>query len=287
MKKICDPLFMICCLLMLSACGGGKQGQLVFKDSIGGESRSLLEKEKEKETIERKRAEFALEKVRVWKEINTDAKTSFEDVRDIFQNKCMNCHDSSFKLPLYGKILGKINPVKKHQVEGLKSFDFVSGFPFSALGSPPQISLLKSIKNSFVTRSMPIKSFTAIYAKKKVNEDDEKRILAWINPIIENFEEYEVKYNSPDNLEARAQKILEMKCFRCHANGNARGGFGGMENTEGLLRGKYVSNGNPEGSELFTSIRDGQMPPNKQDIVSIEDQYTLRDWLEKVGKKIK
>ena len=75
-----------------------------------------------------------------------------------------------------------------------------------------------------------------------------------------------------------------MKCFRCHANGNARGGFGGMENTEGLLKSKYVSKDNPEQSKIFTTVRDGEMPPNKMDSLSVEEQYVVRDWLEKVSK---
>lgn len=273
---------LLACLIIITSCGGGKQSNLLFKDRTQSQTSTL---KTDLDNIEKKRAEFAMEKARVWEEINNDAKATFENVKDVFTNKCMNCHDSSFKLPFYGRILEKINPVTKHQVEGLKSFNFAEGFPFQAQGNPPQIAILKSIKNSITERTMPIKSFTTVYPKKKINEEDEKIILSWIDPIIEKIDNYEVKYNSANlNLDSQAHKILEMKCFRCHASGNARGGFGGMENTEALIKGKYVSPGNPEQSQIFTTVRDGKMPPSKLETLSAEEQYVIRDWLEKVTK---
>jgi uncharacterized membrane protein len=132
---------------------------------------------------------------------------------------------------------------------------------------------------------MPIKVYTKVYPKRKINDEDEKQILAWVNTTIEKMELFEIKYNSGNqNIEALAAKILETKCFRCHANGNDRGGFGGMENTDKLLNGKYVSKGNPEDSELYTSVRDREMPPKKTESLSPEEQYVIRDWLIKASK---
>lgn len=282
MFKIKLPLFTLFLgLLLVSSCGRNQQSQLIFKDSVSTQNTLIADKL----LLEKKRAEFALEKARVWKEINDDAKKSFEGIRKVFNYKCMNCHDASYKLPLYGKIFEGINPVHKHQVEGLKALNFEKGYPFLALGNPPQISILKAIRNSVVEKTMPLKSFTFVYPKKKINEEDENIILAWVDPIIEKINDYEIKYNLIDaNLDTRAHSILEAKCFRCHANGNTRGGFGGMEDTEKLLNGKYVSKDNPEQSQIFTTIRDGEMPPSKMDALTAEEQYVIRDWLESVSK---
>lgn len=269
------------CLLAVTSCGSGHQSKLIFKDSVQDQNTLIADNE----NLERRRLEFAAEKIRVWKEINEEAKSSFKDVKEIFKNKCMNCHDSSYKLPLYGRIFDSINPVHKHQVEGLKAFNFVNGYPFQVPGNPPQISILKAIRSSITERTMPIKSFTIVYPKKKINKEDEKIILAWIDPVIANLQDYEIRYNSIDlNLDAKAKNIFEMKCFRCHANGNNRGGFGGMENTEKLLKSKYVSKEAPEQSMIFTEVRDGKMPPNKIDKLSAEEQYVIRDWLESLNK---
>lgn len=281
-KNKLHNIYLLACLLIVTSCGGGNQSKLIFKDAAQTQNTLKIDQK----NIDKKRADFVFEKARVWKEINDDAKVSFESVKDIFTNKCMNCHDSNFKLPLYGRVFEKINPVHKHQVDGLKSFNFAEGFPFQAQGNPPQVAILKSIRSSIIERTMPIKSFTMVYPKKKIDEEDEKRILAWIDPIIEKIESYEVTFNSVNqDIGSLAHKILEMKCFRCHANGNARGGFGGMENTEVLLNGKYVSKENPEQSKIFTTVRDGQMPPNKMETLSAEEQYVIRDWLQSFQAK--
>ncbi len=268
--------------ITLASCGGGKSSALIFKTTSLPPSSIGLEAELN--IIAKKRADFEIEKKRTLKELSDDAKTSFADVRDILTNKCMNCHDSNFKLPFYGRIFESINPVTKHQVEGLAAFNFAEGYPFGIKGNPQQVSNLKALRNSIVTKSMPLKSFTVVYPKKKINEEDEKRLLAWIDPLINKIEDYELKFNSVSgqNIEAQAAKVLETKCFRCHANGNARGGFGGMEKTEELLKSKYVSKTNPDSSKIFKTIQSGEMPPNKADSLTAEEQYVIKDWLEKI-----
>jgi len=76
-----------------------------------------------------------------------------------------------------------------------------------------------------------------------------------------------------------------MKCFRCHANSNHRGNFGNMENSESLLKSKYVNLERPEDSYLFTIIADGKMPPSKLDKLTLDEMDTVREWLELEAKK--
>ncbi|MBC7538400.1 MAG: heme-binding domain-containing protein [Bacteriovorax sp.] len=238
------------------------------------------------EAREIERKNFLLEKNRVWNEINTDAKESYKNIQGIVQNKCSSCHDSKSGLPFYGRIFKTINPVNHHQIEGLKSVDFANGFPFTAQGNPPQIAILKSIRNAMTERTMPLKVFTLVYPSKKINDEDEKKIVDWIDPVIEKLQDYDQRYNPSDaNVTTQANKILELKCFRCHANGNNKGTFGSMENTQNLLKGKYVDLEMPDKSKLYTYIIQGKMPPSKLEALENDEMNTVRDWLELESKK--
>lgn len=273
-------------MMVISSCGmpfgSSFKNQLSFNDSVEAtkqKQQSLLQEEL-------KRKQFREEKIQVEKNLLNEAKSSFNSVKDLFDQKCMNCHDGNFKLPLYGRIFPGINPVHKHQVDGLKALDYADGFPFKAQGNPLQLALLKSIKNSFATKTMPLKSFTAIYPKKKINSEDQMRINKWIDPLIQQFEDFEVRYNSVDlDLSAKAQKVLELKCFRCHANGNDKGNFGGMESVPLLVEKNYLKPGNPEESKIYQSIRDLSMPPNKLDALTTDEIYAIRDYIDQLKLK--
>ena len=267
-----------------TACGNKDRSSLQFHDSLQDKVQADLKLE----ARENERKKFLLEKNRVWNEIDADAKESFKNIHEIVQNKCSSCHDSNVKLPLYGRIFKGINPVNHHQVEGLKSLDFANGYPFRAQGNPPQIAILKAIRNAVTERSMPIKVFTLVYPSKKINEEDEKSIIDWVDPVIEKLQDYDLKYNPSDaSVASKANKILEFKCFRCHANGNNKGSFGNMENTENLLKGKYVNLEAPDKSMLYTHMIQGKMPPSKLEALDNDEMNTVRDWLELVSKKTK
>lgn len=127
---------------------------------------------------------------------------------------------------------------------------------------------------------MPLKSYTLVYRSKRIFEEDEKKILNWIDPLIARLEEYSTKYESHDtNPTNEALKILEMKCYRCHANGVAKGGFGDMQDTAKLLKSEYVDLKDPEQSEIYKLSVNGEMPTNKRDALNDQELYTLREWL--------
>ena len=63
------------------------------------------------------------EKKLEWDKIVNDAKLEFEPLREMVAKKCFDCHNSNRELPFYGRVFTKVNPVTKHQVEGLKALD--------------------------------------------------------------------------------------------------------------------------------------------------------------------
>lgn len=215
-----------------------------------------------------------------------DANDTFEDIRPIITRKCFDCHDANTKLRFYARVFPNINPLFKHQENGLKALDFSTTYPLTAQGNPPQLSLLKSIRNAVIDRTMPLKSYRFVYRSRAINDEDEQKILAWVDPLIQRLEDFEAKYESPTNdVALEARKIFEQKCFRCHANGNAKGGFGELEMTEKLLKSKYVNHKDPTQSELYTITASGEMPPNKRDALSDKELFILQDWLIQATQK--
>lgn len=275
-------------LLFLVSCGNPLSSSKVTPLRFADESTIAAEAQLKLITKEADRKKWLAQKNAAMAEINKEANETFLEISDIVQSKCFSCHDSNTKLPIYGRIFKKINPVTKHQVEGLKSLDFAGGFPFKAPGNPPQISILKSIRNAVSERTMPIKAYTLVYPHKKITDEDEKKILDWIDPVVEKLSAFELLYNSGDNSPAgQAKKVLELKCFRCHASGNTKGDFGNMEKMDELLKGKFVNLEQPDQSKLYNLMAKGKMPPNKLEALSVDELNTVRDWLEAEAKKLK
>lgn len=259
-------------LILLVSCSNPLEGRgkLYFRDLKGEALQKAIAKADALHAKEVARLQFLEEKKLTMELILTDAKESFESIRPIIERKCFDCHDANTRLPLYGRIFPGINPVHKHQVDGLKALDFSGTFPLKANGNPPQLSLLKSIRNSVIDRTMPLKSYRTIYRARRIMDQDEVSILAWVDPLIQRLEDYEEKFEAQDTGVAAAPKILEMKCFRCHANGNSKGGFGDMQDKQKLLA---------HSSKILTSVESGEMPPNDRDALTPDELFSLREWL--------
>ncbi len=265
-------------LLLVTSCVNlfkGK-GELNFRNITQEE----LDFQKAKEELrEREKLEFLAVKKLTAEAIVTDANAGFEELKPLLKQKCFDCHDSGTKLPFYGRIFRSRNPVAHHQEDGLKALDFGNGYPFKAQGNPPQIALLKAIRDSVEERSMPIKIYRTFYPRRKITQSDAEKILAWVNPLISRLEDFTLKYETVVEPAAIARQLFEQKCFRCHANGNNQGGFGDMEKTPVLISGKFVDLKDPEGSKLYEEMEQGTMPPSKRERLTTDELASIRDWL--------
>lgn len=278
-----NNLILLCLILLFTSClDTGNKSKLQFRDR---KQEAITEAIRRQETVERQR-NFEIEKKRAMDQIIQEAKTTYTEIEPIISYKCYSCHNAKVGLPAYGRIFPNINPVRRHQVEGLKALDFSEIFPLKALGNPPQAGLLKSVRNEVVERTMPLRIYTRVYPRRKIFDDDEKKIIAWVDPLIQKLEDYQQRYEpQPQGIQAQAKALLEAKCFRCHANGNHRGDFGGMEDTAALLKSKYVDLKEPLQSKIYTLSAEEKMPPKKQNLLTQDELHTLRDWIEFEAKK--
>ncbi len=257
-----------------------KRTGLQFDNPVA--NREALQRQAER--LERRRldqlAEHERQKVLEWKEIVTSANTEFKTIAPMIQRKCFSCHDANTKLPFYGRILRSRNPISHHQVDGIKSLDFSKGFPLQSLGSNSQLALLKAIRASTIERSMPIKIYRVFYPKRKITDADETAILTWTDPLISKIEAYNLKYDTkPEDPVSATRATFEAKCFRCHANGNARGGFGGMEKLDELRASSISDRNDPESSKLYKIMAMGKMPPDPSQALTQEELQDVRDWM--------
>jgi hypothetical protein len=185
-------------------------------------------------------------------------------------------------LPVYGRILPRINPVNNHQKEGLEALDMIEVFPMKAKGYPDQLSLLRAIKNSALEKTMPLRSYTMIYKDRKLNSEDQEAIKSWVDPLVQQIKDYRDTYESDlddGSYRYKVIKIFEGKCFRCHANGVSKGGFGEMEDLEKLKNSFYVDLDAPENSYLYEIVELGEMPPNPRERLTEEELSYVLEWI--------
>jgi len=262
---------------MMASCSNPFQGQGSLHFKVKDFKQDPLVEE------ERLRA-LRLEKELAWKTIVVEAVDSFSEIESTVQKKCFACHDAKTKTPIYGRVFTRVNPIYHHQQDGIKALDFSQKFPLIAKGNPSQIALLKAIRNEVLDRTMPIKAYTSVYRKRKINQTDEEKILAWTDPLIEKLEEFEKRFDvSQLDVNSQMTKVFEQKCFRCHANGNDRGNFGEMQDVKKLVKGKFVNMQNPLDSAIYKLSVSKKMPPNPRDALEDQELLLLGEWLERLS----
>lgn len=249
--------------------------------------------------------QYRKEKKEEWQKILVVGNQGYKDISNLIGKKCNDCHHENRRLPLYGRVLRRINPVFKHQKEGLLALDFSLGFPLkTSQGYRPkakdeitkfdtnastQLSYLRAIKEEVIHRSMPLKSYTAIYRSRKISKSDEEKILNWVDPLILQLENYIQKYNPYDPNASASEniiKVFESKCIRCHGKGNSRGGFGDIEDLGKLKDSPYISLDHPEQSELYQQVLNGDMPIARSEQLTQEELNIVLEWIKEERDRI-
>jgi serine/threonine-protein kinase len=78
-----------------------------------------------------------------------------------------------------------------------------------------------------------------------------------------------------------AKAMLEKTCARCHANGQAEGGFGFVLDAKKLVERKKVIPGDSAKSRLFKKVQSGEMPPeDEKPRPTPEEIASLNAWID-------
>src|SRR5262245_50498485 len=84
-----------------------------------------------------------------------------------------------------------------------------------------------------------------------------------------------------DRLAVAARAVLEKTCARCHANGQAEGGFNFVLDAKQLVERKRVIAGDSAKSRLFKKVQSGEMPPEDEKPRPTADEIAaLKAWID-------
>jgi len=240
--------------------------------------------------VKQERLRVIAKKKSTWKKITVEAIDSSQDIASIMKQKCSDCHDQRVKLPLYGRILRRYNPIYKHQKDGLAAI-----FPLKTsdgykpeksveikTSATEQISFFIALRESVVRRRMPLRSYTALNRGRRVFDNDEKAIVAWVDPLIEKLTDFSKEYETDiddGSVAFKVGQVFKNKCYRCHANANQRGNFGGMEDLDKLILTKYINRDEPESSGLYQEVLSGEMPISASERLTEEELSYVLEWI--------
>ena len=240
--------------------------------------------------MKQERLRVIAKKKSTWKKITVEAIDSSQDIASIMKQKCSDCHDQRVKLPLYGRILRRYNPIYKHQKDGLAAI-----FPLKTsdgykpeksveikTSATEQISFFIALRESVVRRRMPLRSYTALNRGRRVFDNDEKAIVAWVDPLIEKLTDFSKEYETDiddGSVAFKVGQVFKNKCYRCHANANQRGNFGGMEDLDKLILTKYINRDEPESSGLYQEVLSGEMPISASERLTEEELSYVLEWI--------
>lgn len=249
------------------------------------------------------RIELLENKKEDWDEIVAEGLESFRIIEPILKKKCYACHDSDRGVPWYGKPFKEHNSVYHHYIDGIAALDFSTKFPLRSAGSNNQIALLNAVKNTVLDETMPLKVYTRFYPRRKIKPQDKMAIKYWVEPLVDKIEAWEQKYiydledaplftikscgeeqRDPQEIDLQAARkkvtrVFSAKCFRCHANGVSKGGFGNMHDLSALIKTNYIDLDSPDFSELYMISESGEMPPSSRDRLNYEEVQTILEWI--------
>lgn len=82
-----------------------------------------------------------------------------------------------------------------------------------------------------------------------------------------------------EQLEASAMKIIQRKCVSCHNADNPSGQIDDLLTKDSLLYYRLIIPGEPNLSDLYTVIKNGDMPPAPNKPLTSAESQLIYDWI--------
>lgn len=106
------------------------------------------------------------------------------DVQNILQNACYDCHSNNTNYPWYSNIQPIAWLMKSHIDSGKVKLNFSE---FGSYSSRRQISKLKGIANQIKDDEMPISSYKAMHTKANLTKEEKSLIIQWMNKTADSL----------------------------------------------------------------------------------------------------
>ncbi len=103
-----------------------------------------------------------------------------QDVQNILQTSCYDCHSNNTAYPWYNNIQPVAWFLADHVKEGKKELNFSE---FASYSIRRQYKKLEEINNEVKDGGMPLESYTLIHGYAKLNELQKGIIASWINTL--------------------------------------------------------------------------------------------------------
>ena len=101
-----------------------------------------------------------------------------ENVQNILQNACYDCHSNNTKNTWYSNIQPMAWMMKSHIDNGKEKLNFSE---FGSISSRRQISKLKGIANQIKDDEMPLASYKIMHSYAKLSKEQKSLIMDWMN----------------------------------------------------------------------------------------------------------
>jgi len=102
------------------------------------------------------------------------------NVRNLIQNSCYDCHSNNTNYPWYNKIQPISWFLEDHIKEAKSELNFSE---FGSYSKRRKRNKLKSILNQIKKNEMPLSSYTFIHSDAKFSEKEKIEIIRWINKL--------------------------------------------------------------------------------------------------------
>jgi len=103
-----------------------------------------------------------------------------ENVNNVLQTSCYDCHSNNTKYPWYNKIQPVAMYLDNHVEDGKKHFNFTE---FASYSTKRQKKKLDEVADEVKGGEMPLSSYTLIHQDAKLSDADKKLVIDWANKL--------------------------------------------------------------------------------------------------------
>ncbi len=107
-----------------------------------------------------------------------------EELDSLFKTSCYDCHSNSTAYPWYFNVQPVAMWLGDHIIDGKKELNFSE---FASYSIRKQYKKLEEIGEQVKENEMPLKSYTLIHSRAKLDEAQKKLVAEWTNNLLDSM----------------------------------------------------------------------------------------------------